>query len=117
MDKYLIINADDFGMCRSQNLAIYDLFEKGGITSSTVMTPCAWGKEAAVWAKNHPEHAVGVHLTFTSEYGTYRWSPVARNNTDSLRDEEGFMYHEPAEFELGCKLSEVEAEIRAQIER
>lgn len=117
MDKYLIINADDFGMCRSQNLAIYDLFEKGGITSSTVMTPCAWGKEAAVWAKNHPEYAVGVHLTFTSEYGTYRWSPVARNNTDSLRDEEGFMYHEPAEFELGCKLSEVEAEIRAQIER
>ena len=40
MSRYLIINADDFGMCRSANLAVYDLFEKGGITSATIMAPC-----------------------------------------------------------------------------
>ena len=31
MDKYLIINADDFGMCHAQNLAIMDLLRCGGI--------------------------------------------------------------------------------------
>jgi len=117
MDKYLIINADDFGMNHSSNMAVMDLFEKGGITSSTIMTPCSWAKEAGKWAAAHPEYAVGVHLTFTSEWGNYRWSPIAHNNTDSLRDSEDFMYHESGDFEKNCVISEVEGEIRAQIER
>ncbi len=117
MDKYLIINADDFGMCHSANEAVIDLFEKGGITSSTIMTPCCWAREAGVWAAKHPEYAVGVHLTFTSEWGNYRWSPISHSNTESLRDSEDFMYHESDEFEKNCDVAEVEAEIRAQIER
>ena len=40
MDKYLIINADDFGMCRAANLAVMDLLKSGSITSSTIMAPC-----------------------------------------------------------------------------
>lgn len=43
MDKYLIINADDFGMCHSQNVAIMDLLLKGSITSSTIMAPLRVG--------------------------------------------------------------------------
>ena len=27
MDRYLIINADDFGMCRGANLAVMELFK------------------------------------------------------------------------------------------
>ena len=117
MDKYLIINADDFGMCRSANLGVEDLLEKGAITSSTIMTPCGWAKDAAMWAKKHPEHAIGVHLTFTSEWGNYRWGPVNTDNTSSLRDDEGFMYYESCDFEKNCDLKEVEGEIRAQVER
>ena len=45
MDKYLIINADDFGMCRSANLAVMDLLKSGSITSSTIMAPCAWASD------------------------------------------------------------------------
>lgn len=117
MDKYLIINADDFGMCHSANMAVADLFQKGGITSATIMTPCSWAKEAGKWAAEHPEYAVGVHLTFTSEWGNYRWSPLSQGETGSLRDEEDFMYHESDEFEKKCDIKEVEKEIRAQIER
>lgn len=117
MDKYLIINADDYGMCHSANLAVADLFQKGGITSSTIMTPCCWAKEAGRWAAEHPEYAVGVHLTFTSEWGNYRWSPIAQGDTSSLRDSEDFMYHESDEFEKNCDIDQVEKEIRAQIER
>ena len=117
MDKYLIINADDYGMCHSANLAVADLFQKGGITSATIMTPCCWAKEAGKWAAEHPEYAVGVHLTFTSEWGNYRWSPIAQGDTSSLRDSEDFMYYESVDFEKNCDVDQVENEIRAQIER
>lgn len=117
MDKYLIINADDFGMCHSANLAVEDLFQKGGITSATIMTPCSWAREAGVWAAAHPEYAVGVHLTFTSEWRNYRWSPISQGDTSSLRDEDDFMFHESDEFEAKSDIAQVGNEIRAQIKR
>lgn len=116
MSRYLIINADDFGMCHSANLAVMDLFEKGGITSATIMAPCPWAKEAAVWAAKHPEYAVGLHLTTTSEWGNYRWAPVA-DNVPSLKDEEGFMWHESDQFEAHADLTDVRKEINAQYDR
>lgn len=116
-EKYLIINADDFGMCRSANLATFDLFEKGGISSATVMVPCGWATEACKWAAKNPQHAVGVHLTFTSEWGQYKWGPVGRCNNDSLCDEYGFFYPENDEFEEHCDIDEVDLEIRAQVGR
>lgn len=117
MDKYLIINADDYGMCRSANMATWDLLENGGITSATVMMPCGWAPEACSWAAEHPQHAIGVHLTFTNEWGKYKWGPVANGDTSSLRTELGYMYSGCSEFEEKADLGQVELEIRAQIER
>ncbi len=116
MDKYLIINADDFGMCHSQNLAIMELLGKGCITSSTIMAPCAWAFEAARFAAENPQHAIGVHWTLTSEWGTYRWAPLTKGAA-SLCDEEGFMWHESDQVENEADGDEIEAEIRAQIEK
>jgi hypothetical protein len=65
-------HADDFGMCRAANLATMELLECGGITSATIMPPCSWAPEACAFAKDHPQYAIGVHLTFTSEWGRYR---------------------------------------------
>ncbi|MDD6219670.1 MAG: polysaccharide deacetylase family protein [Clostridia bacterium] len=117
MDKYLIINADDFGMCRAGNLAVFDLLKSGGITSSTIMAPCGWAPEACKFAKENPQFAIGVHLTLTSEWSNYRWAPVSALNTESLRDEDGYMFKESDEVEKNVDIDEVEAEIRAQIER
>ncbi len=117
MDKYLIINADDFGMCRAANLATFDLLKCGGITSATVMVPCGWAPEACKFAQDNPEFAIGVHLTLTSEWSKYRWSPVAAENTASLRDKDGYMHHESDQVEEKVDIDEVEGEIRAQIER
>lgn len=116
-EKYLIINADDFGMCHAANLATFDLFGKGGITSATVMVPCGWAPEACKWAAQHPEYAIGVHLTFTSEWGNYRWGPVSLSNNASLCDKYGYFYPENDEFEANCDIDEVDSEIRAQVNR
>ncbi len=118
-DRYLIINADDFGMCSASVAAVTDLFknEKSALTSSTIMTPCAWAKSACRFAKENPQFAIGTHLTFTSEWGSYRWAPVSIGSNASLRDEEGFMWHESVQVEKNVTLEEVAAEIRAQVER
>ena len=115
MDKYLIINADDFGMCHAANLATMDLLKKGGVTSATIMMPCSWSGEAAAFAAQHPEFAIGIHLTLTSEWRHYRWAPVSHAPAESLRDQDGYMWHESDEFEKHCVLEEVRAEILAQV--
>ena len=117
MDKYLIINADDFGMCHAQNQAVMELFKCSGITSSTIMAPCPWALEAVNFAKKNPEFAVGVHLTTTSEWKEYRWAPVNAEKTASLRDSEGYMHHESDEFAKAADLQEVCGEMVAQIEK
>ena len=66
--RYLIINADDFGMCSSANEAIFDLFRSGCLKSSTVMIPCPAAREAVKFAAENPQYAVGVHLTTTNEW-------------------------------------------------
>lgn len=119
MERYMIINADDFGMCRGANLAVMELLKDkdSALTSSTIMAPCAWAPEACRFAKDNPELAIGVHLTFTSEWSKYRWSPVNTKDTDSMRDDEGYMYHESRDFEINADLNEVIGEIKAQVER
>ena len=63
MDKYLIINADDFGMCHAHNVATFELLQMGAITSSTIMACCPWALEAARFAMKNPQFAIGVHMT------------------------------------------------------
>lgn len=117
MERYLIINADDFGMCRAANFGVFDLLKSGGITSSTIMAPCGWAPEAVKFAKEHPEFAIGVHLTTTAEWENYRWGPVCSGENSSLRDKDGYFYHECDEFEEHADLEEVEREAKAQIEK
>lgn len=115
MDKYLIINADDFGMCHAHNVATFDLLQKGAITSSTIMACCPWAYEAAMFAKANPQFAIGVHLTNTSEWGAYRWPPVTQ--AASLKDKDGFMPHDCNEFTQNADAADARRELIAQIER
>lgn len=112
--KYLIINADDFGMCHAANQAVIELFEDNLITSATLMAPCAWFPQAAHYARTHPEKGIGIHLTFTSEWEHYRWGPVSREGVASLMLE-GYFPPDELSVEQRSVASEVETEIRAQI--
>ena len=115
MKKYLIVNADDFGMCRSANDAVEELFLDGRLRSATVMLPCEASKEAVDFAVAHPEFAVGVHLTMTNEWETHNWKPLTDGK--SLVDERGFMWRSTKQVEKNAKLKELKAEMCAQINR
>lgn len=116
--KLLIMHADDLGVAHSVNQASIDAFNKGGISSSSIMVPCPWFSEIALYAKENPELCWGLHLTLTSEWKYYKWDGVASaNKISSLINESGHFYDKVIDVVEHGALEEVEIEIRAQINR
>src|SRR6478609_2952680 len=88
--KLLILHADDMGVAHSEDSASFDALDKGAVNSASVMMPTPWLTEVAAYTKTHPNADIGLHLTFTSEWKTYRWGGVApREQVLSLYDPDG----------------------------
>ncbi|WP_352423860.1 polysaccharide deacetylase family protein [Proteiniphilum sp.] len=117
-DKILIINNDDAGMCHASNVGTIQGMKEGLISSTTIMTPCPWFNEIALFAKNNPELSFGVHLTLTSEWEHYRWGTVApRDQVSKLYDKQGYMWHTVADVYASSMIEEALIEGRAQINK
>ena len=86
-ERYLIVNADDFGMSESTNEAIIELFEGEKIGSAGILAPAPFAAEAAAVAGRR-DYSVGVHWTLTSEWREHPWAPCG--DSPSLL-EEGFL--------------------------
>ena len=67
MSVALIINADDFGASEETVRATIECFERGGLTSATIMPGMPAAERAFEYARAHPEHSFGVHLTFVTD--------------------------------------------------
>ncbi len=115
MERYMIMNTDDFGQCSSVNEAIFELLSEGLVSSATIM-PCTPGfEEAASWCVRNNVTNVGLHLTFTSEWENMRSRSLTHGL--SLEDEQGFLYPTCEGFASHAVKDEVVAEIKAQFDR
>lgn len=115
--KLVIVHADDLGMTHSVNAASIKGLESGLVNSASIMVPCPWFPEMADYARTHADADLGLHLTLTSERVFYRWGPVAsRDKIPSLVDANGYFHLNWVETNH-IDAREVEAELRAQIER
>lgn len=116
--KVLLLHCDDAGMCEEANIAVQAYVLKGDITSAAVMMPCPDAEEMVEWAKTHPQADIGVHLTLTSEWKTYRWGPLSQaEKVPGLIDPQGKMWPEVRDVVAHASPNEVEIEIRAQIDK
>lgn len=116
--KLLIVHADDLGMAQSVNAASIKALETGLVTSASIMVPCPWFSEIATYARKHPQADLGLHLTLTSEWTHYKWGPVLpKDRVRSLLNKEDYFHLTESEAAAKANVKEVEAEIRAQIER
>jgi chitin disaccharide deacetylase len=116
--KLLIIHADDLAVAHSVDEASFDALDKGAVTSASTMVPCPWIAEVAAYAKAHVDRDLGLHLTLTSEWKTYRWGPVAPSDqVPSLIDPAGTLWSDTPLIAQHAKPEDAEREIRAQVER
>ncbi len=62
MTKFLIVNADDFGLSMGINAGIIEGFEKGILTSASIMVNAPAFEQAVELAHLHEALGIGVHL-------------------------------------------------------
>jgi chitin disaccharide deacetylase len=61
-ERWLIVNADDFGLSQGVNRGITRAHEQGILTSASLMVRYPAAEEAARYALAHPRLSVGLHL-------------------------------------------------------
>lgn len=106
MARYLIVNADDFGLCRSVNRGIIEASERGIVTSTSLMVRQPAAAEAAAYARSRPQFGVGLHLDLGEwVFRDGGWHPLYRvvNTADRVAVEVEIQ-RQLAEFRrlLGC---------------
>ena len=117
-DRVVIIHADDVGMCQATLPALTDLWDAGLISSAATMVPCSWFPEVAAFCRAHGDVDMGVHLTLTCEYRSYRWGPIStRQPASGLLDEEGYFYFDNDGVQTHAATKAVASEMAAQVAR
>ena len=111
-DRVLIVNCDDLCSSHAANVGCYDALRDGVATSSTLMVPCPWAREAAARYRGED---VGVHLTLNAEWDLYRWGPITR--APSLLDGDGGFPRTVEDVWDHADMDEVRRELSAQVER
>lgn len=117
MPKYLIVNADDYGIAASVSLGIRESHQRGIVTSTTVMIGMDNAAEAVQQArKETPDLALGLHLVVAGK----AMKPVLPpDQIPTLLRPDGLFYDHPAWGEHAASFNpdEMMREIYAQFER
>jgi predicted glycoside hydrolase/deacetylase ChbG (UPF0249 family) len=79
--RYLIVNADDFGLSRSVNRGLIESHERGIVTSASLMVDEPGAVEAASYARENPQLDLGLHAVL----GAWRVTRVPRKGTARSR--------------------------------
>ena len=74
--KYLIVNADDFGMSRGVNRGIMKSHKYGIVTSASLMVRRRAAVEAASYGRRQANFSLGIHVDLGEwEYRRGKWLP------------------------------------------
>jgi chitin disaccharide deacetylase len=77
--RFLIVNADDFGLSEGVNRGIIEAYERGIVTSASLMVLKPAASPAAAYGRDHPRLSMGLHLDLGEwAYDGETWFPVYR---------------------------------------
>lgn len=117
-DRAVMISSDDSGMCPSANRGAIEALQAGIVKSTSIMACCPAFDEFAAFARSHPEYDYGVHLTLTCDLRQQGWGPVLpAAEVPSLVANDGFLHATTRDVAQYASLTEIEAELRAQIRK
>jgi len=75
--RYLIVNADDFGQSPGVNRGIIQAFQEGIVTSASLMVRWPSAATAADYARDHSELSLGLHVDLAEwAFRDGEWTPV-----------------------------------------
>jgi predicted glycoside hydrolase/deacetylase ChbG (UPF0249 family) len=96
-----------------------DAHRNGILKNASVMVPCPAIEEAARMFVGERGLCCGLHATVNAEWDSFRWGPVlAPERIPSLVDGEGHFFQTTrALHEHGAQVSEIMAELQAQLDR
>lgn len=101
MRKYLIINADDYGLSEQVNTGIVQAHQFGTITSTSMLVNMPGFEHGVSLAQEHPALGIGLHLnlvmgtpvcspdtipSLVGEDGTFSWNTNAWKQVDIERE-------------------------------
>lgn len=116
-DRVLITHIDDMGFCHAANMASLECLN-GSATCASIIVNAPWFLEAVQICRDNPHFDVGVHLTLTAEYPTYRWPALSSRDPETgLLDDEGYLWATREDAVRHVDVAAAEAEMRAQIDR
>jgi len=117
MAKYLIVNADDYGMAASVSQGILESHQRGIVTSTTVMIGMDGAAEAVLHAqKEAPNLGLGLHVVVAGK----AMKPVLPpDQIPTLVRPDGLFYDNPIWGERANSFNpdEMMREVKAQFER
>jgi chitin disaccharide deacetylase len=117
-DRVVVIHADDIGMCQATLPAFVDLLTAGLVSSGSVMVPCPWFPQVAALLRACPTADLGLHVTLTSEWATYRWGPLTtRDPATGLLDEDGYFPRDTETLWQNIDITAAYTEMQAQVAR
>lgn len=111
MKRYLIINADDFGVSHSVNKAIISLLNKKRISSATLMPNASCYSEAALWSKKNSDN-IGLHLSLVNDDSKFKHRSLSGKK--SLENEQGFLFENIQLFRKSARTKDLKKEINLQ---
>lgn len=115
---YLMIHADDAGLCHSENKATMECLEKGSVNSCSVMVNCQGFEEMAAYLRENSHFDHGIHLTLTCEWNQKRFGPVlSPSEVPSLVDANGHFFKDRKTLLENARPEEVRKEVFAQINK
>ncbi len=114
-----IINADDLGICSERDKGIFELFEKGYISSASILVNCI-NFENSILISRRMNLQLGLHLNLTEGEPIFRENISSNTLVFYNSDKNTYQFHGKFKFREKMEKNEInhsdiKEEIRQQV--